>query len=128
MYTAEPNEYLKDSDSERKMASFSYSLGCLIGEKTGLLEEVRWGSPAFKASLTEGMTVVAVNREAYSAEALGRAITRAAKDRQPLELIVRSDDHFDVVLMPYYEGLRYPHLKRVESVPARLDDILMALP
>jgi predicted metalloprotease with PDZ domain len=127
VYSAEPNALLKDIDAVRKQASFRYSLGCVINEG-GVIEEVSWGAPAFNASLTEGMTVLSVNQEAYSAEFMSAAITRAAKDHQPIQLIVRSGDHFEALALPYFDGLRYPHLQRIESVPATLDDILQAKP
>jgi len=127
VYTSEPNAFLKDSDAVRKQATFSYSLGCVLSEG-GYIEDVTWGSPAFKAALTESMTVLSVNQEAYTPELLSAAITRAATDHQPIQLIVRSRDHFEVVAVPYYGGLRYPHLQRIESVPAYLDDILRAKP
>jgi hypothetical protein len=45
---------------------------------------------------------------------------------QPIELIVKSGDCFRVLRLNYYGVLRYPHLERAPSVPARLDDILAA--
>jgi len=49
----------------------------------------------------------------------------ASKD--PIELIVKTTDHYRVVRIDYHGGLRYPHLERDPSVPtATLDDIIAA--
>ena len=47
---------------------------------------------------------------------------------KPIELIVKTGDRFRVAAIDYHGGLRYPHLVRDESVPARLDDILAPRP
>ena len=85
-----------------------------------------WDSPAFKADITEGAQILAVNGTAYSSDALKSAITQAKGAKSPIELILKNGDRFRVAHVEYYEGLRYPHLERDESVPARLDDIVAA--
>lgn len=128
VYTAEPNAFQKAADESRKQASFAGSIGVVVSDKDGALNSVVWQSPAFKAGLTEGMEIVAVNGRGYSAERLTSGITDAAKSKQPLSLIVRSGDRYQVVEIAYFDGLRYPHLERDSAQPARLDDILMARP
>ena len=41
-----------------------------------------------------------------------------------LALLMRSGDAYRTVTIDYRGGLRYPHLERDPSTPARLDDIL----
>jgi hypothetical protein len=36
---------------------------------------------------------------------------------------VKTGERFHVVKLTYHDGLRYPHLFRDASLPARLDDI-----
>jgi predicted metalloprotease with PDZ domain len=85
-----------------------------------------WDSPAFKAKLTESTQILAVNGIAYTAEVLKEAVRSAKDAKSPIELIVKTGDRFRVVALDYHGGLRYPHLERDASVPARLDDIWAA--
>ncbi len=55
-----------------------------------------------------------------------RDFGRAGSD--PIALIVSNGERFRTVEIDYHDGLRYPHLERVEGAPARLDDILAPLP
>jgi predicted metalloprotease with PDZ domain len=87
---------------------------------------VVWEGPAFKAKLTKGMQILAVDGVAYDADVLKDAITAAKGTNVPIELIVKNGDRYAVLNLNYHEGLRYPHLERDASVPARLDDILSA--
>jgi len=127
VYTTEPNPIQKASDANRKQASFDFSLGLVVNDKGGITS-VSWHSPAFKAGLTEGMAIVAVDQRGYSAERLADAVRAAQATHQPVTLIVRSDDRYQGVEIPYFDGLRYPHLERNPDVPARLDDILRPRP
>jgi len=54
------------------------------------------------------------------------AIRSAKTTKLPIELIVKTGDRFRVLTLDYHDGLRYPHLEREPSTPARLDDILAA--
>ena len=85
-----------------------------------------WDSPAFKAGLAEGAQVLAVNGIAYSAEVLSDAVRAAQAGPAPIELILKNGDRFSVVKLNYTGGLRYPHLEKVGTGPALLDDILKA--
>jgi predicted metalloprotease with PDZ domain len=93
-------------------------------DKEAILSAVEWGSPAFKAGLTSGTKLIAVNGVAFDAEALVDTVKRSKGSSEPIELLVRNDDRFRTVRLDYHDGLRYPHLERDPSQPARLDDIL----
>ncbi len=126
VFTDTPSDYDKAVQDERKRVTLSYSLGLQIdaGDRPGSLMEVMWDSPAAKAGMTRGMQILAVNGEAYRAERLKDAIQSARSTHVPLELMVRNGDRFSVVKLDYYGGLRYPHLERDASQPARLDELL----
>jgi predicted metalloprotease with PDZ domain len=126
VYTDTPSELEKASDLERKRVSLHYSIGVALDEKDGTVLQVAWDSPAFKAKLTESAQILAVNGAAYSAELLKDAIRSAKGTTLPIELIVKTGDRYRVVALDCHDGLRYPHLERDASVPARLDDILAA--
>ena len=95
-----------------------------IDQKDGSLASVLWDGPAFKANLVEGDVILAVNGNAYTAEALSEAIKAAKGTSAKIELIVRSGEHFKVANIDYHNGLRYPRLERDATGPALLDDIL----
>ncbi len=123
VYADEPTAYERDVGFLRKRADFSYSLGLVLGSASGRIEEVLWDSPAFAAGLASSMTVVAVDGEAYAGETLGRAIAAAARERRPIELLVRNFDRYGTVRIDYHGGLRHPRLERVAGRPDRLADI-----
>ena len=93
-----------------------------------MLSQVIWDSPAFKAKLTEGAQILAINGIAYDADVLKDAIRAAHGKSAPIELIVKIGDRYMVANLDYHDGLRYPHLERDTAEPARLDDILAARP
>jgi predicted metalloprotease with PDZ domain len=130
VYTDTPGDYLKASEEQRKHVNLLFSIGIEIDdkEKEGSIAQVIWDSPAFKAKLTEDAQILAVNGAAYSAEVLKDAIRSAHTTKSPIELIIRTGDRFMVANIDYHDGLRYPHLERDPSEPARLDDIVTARP
>lgn len=125
-YTDAPNDLLKLHDTQRKRLSLQYSIGVEMDDKNATVLAVQWDSPAFKAKLTEGAQILAVNGVAYSGDVLTSAI-RAAKDSAaPIELITKNGELFRVVTIDYHGGLRYPHLQRDTTTAPRLDEILAA--
>jgi len=124
VFTDAPSELLKAHDEQSKRVNLLYSIGAELDDKDGAVMDVFWDSAAFKAKLTEGSMLVAINGAAYGSDVLKDAIRSAKTTKQPIELIVKNGDRFRVLHLDYYDGLRYPHLEREPSVPARLDDIL----
>jgi len=123
VYDEHPGVVVKDGERERRNTDLSFSLGLVIS-RDAVLTEVVWESPAFKAGLTTGMTLVAVNGRAYSGDLLKEAVTQAKSAAEPLELLVRSQDRYRTVKIDYHGGLRYPHLAPGAAGPDRLVEIL----
>jgi predicted metalloprotease with PDZ domain len=96
--------------------------------RNNTLSDVLWEGPGFEAGLTVGTEIVAVDGRAFSAERIREAITRAKDEPTPIELLVKNGDRYRSVVLDYHDGLRYPHLERIERTPALLDDILAPLP
>ena len=126
VYTDTPSDYQRERDAQNKRTDLLYSIGLQLKDKEqpGLISEVVWDSPAFKAKLTEGMQILAVNGVAYEGDVLADAIRTAREPGSRIELIVKSADRYMVANIDYHDGLRYPHLERDATVPARLDEIL----
>ena len=123
VYKDEPNAYAKAS-SRGGGADYTYSLGLSLN-KEGVIGDVRWDSPAFKAGIGSGSTVVAVNGLAYDKDVLDEAVT-AAKTGAPIELMLRDFDISRTIRLDYRGGLRYPHLERIEGKPDTLTPMLTA--
>jgi len=125
VYTDKPSDMFEAEEAEAKTADFTFSVGMALN-KDGVLKSVEWDSAAFKAGLTAGVKVLAVNGDPYDLDALKDAIKAVKGSAAPIELIVKTADRFKVVRIDYHDGLRYPHLERDAAGPARLDDILSA--
>jgi predicted metalloprotease with PDZ domain len=125
VFSETPSEYERNLEEHRRTSEFLFSLGVAVStHENGVLAEVRWGSPAYDAGLTIGSTLVAVDGREYRPERLREAIALARGGRTPIELIVKTLDRYRIVKIPYYEGLKYPHLERIEKAPDRVSSIL----
>jgi len=121
----------KESDNARnathdgeKTNDFSYSLGLSVAEKDGRITEVGWQGPAFKAGLSGGLKLLAVNLQDYKPERLAQAITANKDGSRPIELLVKDGDRYRIVRIDYRGGLRYPALERIAGQPDLLSAVL----
>ncbi len=112
VYTDKESDYEKSLEKERKFADFTYSIGLTLSNEGGTISDVRWNSPAFKAGISPGADLIAVNGHAYKSEVLKDAITAAKSDHRPIELLIKQDDEYRTVPVDYHGGLQYPHLER----------------
>ena len=127
IYNDTENDLVKSLDGERKTTTFTWSLGFVATNKDGDVKSVLWDSPAFKAGLTAGNQIVAVNGIPWDPDVVKEAIKASAGSKDALELIVRTADRYKVIHLDYHGGLRYPHLERDPEVKAAsLDAILTA--
>ncbi|ANF54625.1 peptidase M61 [Brevundimonas naejangsanensis] len=123
VFKEEPSGYMGALYKELGRNDFTYSLGFMMNN-SNKITSVLWGGPAFEQGLTSGWEVVAVGGRAASADVLKEAVTAAKGSPEPIELILKNGDVFKTVRFDYHDGLRYPHLERIEGTPDRLGDIL----
>jgi len=123
VFKEQPSGYMGALYKELGRNDFTYSLGFMMN-KANKITSVLWGGPAFEQGLTSGWEVVAVGGRAASADTLKDAVTAAKGSTDPIELILKNGDVFKTVRFDYHDGLRYPHLERIEGTPDRLGDIL----
>ncbi len=122
VYTDEPSDFVKKNQAARKIADFTYSLGLIVGRE-GAVTAVQWGGPAYKAGLTNGATLVAVDGRGYDADDL-RDLLKAGKGRGGgVDLLVKTADRYRTVHLAYDGGLRYPHLVKEGAGAASLEKI-----
>jgi len=74
--------------------------------------------------MTPDMHLEAVNDQKYTVSGLREAILAAEKNKTPVKLLLKRGDEYRTVLLDYHDGLRMPHLDRVDSVPDRLNAIV----
>ncbi|MEN9704451.1 MAG: hypothetical protein RLZZ393_330 [Pseudomonadota bacterium] len=125
VYDEKPNAVIKASEKSNKHTDLSFGLGISVN-KDGGLSEVIWESPAFKAGLVNGMTIVAVNGRGFTSDLLKDAVTAAKDGSVPIELIVKQGDRYRTMKIDYRGGLRYPHLEPIAGATDHLDTILKA--
>ena len=118
VYTDTPSSWWKSREKLGKNTNLKYSLGLAV-DNAGVAGTIVWDGPAFNAGITGGTTIVAVDGQAFSAEALKSAIGT----KKPFDLLIKQQDHFRTVRITYDGGLRYPHLERTGTGtgPSTLD-------
>ncbi|HET8553163.1 MAG TPA: peptidase M61 [Gammaproteobacteria bacterium] len=128
VYTGEQGEFQKQHEKRRKsprhVFNFAWSIGLTL-TKHGRIHDVRWDGPAFRAGVSTGATVKAVNGESYSKDVMQQAIIEAAgDDKAPIELLLKFQGGYRTVQVDNHDGLQYPHLARVDDEPDYLSDII----
>jgi predicted metalloprotease with PDZ domain len=125
VYNDQPNVFIHTGEKVRKSLDASYSLGFVVKED-GELVDVIHGSPAYAAGIGPGMKLIAVNGRAWSKEVLLDAL-RASKDsKQAIDLLVENAKFFKTYSVAYHEGIRNPHLERIDGADL-LGEILKPL-
>ncbi|WP_430390931.1 M61 family metallopeptidase [Dyella sp. 20L07] len=126
VYTDQESEFEKQynsrSEPSRHLYNFAWSIGLTMDKDQ--INDVRWNGPAFKAGVSTGATVVAVNGETYSSDVLKSAITAAKNSKAPIQLLLKYQGGFRTVSVDYHDGLQYPHLVRVKDKPDYLSEII----
>ncbi len=124
-FTDTPSDFYKLAEERAKACALTYSIGLTV-EKDGKIKEVLWNSPAFKAGLSPGAQIIAVNEIAFDPDRLKEVIKEDQHSTTAMSLLVREGDRFRTVRIDYHGGLRYPHLERDPDHPALLDMIIAA--
>ena len=124
VYDDTQSDYLKSEDKRRGRVSFLTSIG-LIAKPDGSVLQVMWDGPAFKLNMTAGDKILAVNGFAFDGDKLKTAIrnAHAPDNRDIIDLLVMSHGEARDVRFDYHDGLRYPHLERIEGTPDLLKQI-----
>ena len=118
-----PSTFLQRAQDANEVVDRTFSIGLAI-DKESKISQVIWDSPACRAGLTVGTTLVAVNGRVYKSDLLDQAIRDAQDPAKPVELLVRDFDRYRTVKLDYTGGQRYPDLERVAGTADRLSDIL----
>lgn len=120
VYRDDPNPFTKQAGAA---GDFTSSLGFSVGTD-GVISGTRWGSPANKAGLNPGATLLAVNGFAFTRDRLTTALKEARTAKTPIRLALKRGDRFDTVEVAYYEGPRFPWIEPAGPGEQPLDRLL----
>jgi predicted metalloprotease with PDZ domain len=122
VYTSKENEFIAAEQASDHGVAGWYAYGASTSAK-GEVHSVRKDSAAWKAGLVPGMTILAVNGQEFSPDVLEYAVKRAQHSSAPISLIVKQTGWYQTLSLNYHDGIRYPHLVRIEGTPDMLASI-----
>jgi predicted metalloprotease with PDZ domain len=126
VYDDKPSEFTKAMEKVRNAVDARFSIGLSLDDKGGI-RDVIVDSPAWKAGIAPGTTLMAVNGRKFTSDLLHDAL-KAGKGNGPnLELLVMNGDYFKTFTINYHDGEKFAHLVRDESTPDILSDIIKPL-
>jgi predicted metalloprotease with PDZ domain len=114
VYNDQPNLFIRTGEKLRKSVDVSYSLGFVVRED-GVLSDVIYGSPAYASGIGPGMKLVAINGRAWSRDVLLDALRTSKDSQQSIDLLVENAKFFKTYSIAYHDGIRNPHLERIEG-------------
>jgi predicted metalloprotease with PDZ domain len=126
MYDENPSEYTKAMEKTRNAIDARFSIGLALDDKGGI-HDVIVDSPAWKAGIAPGTTLVAVNGRKYNPDIFHDAMKESKGSGKNLELLVVNGDRYQNFTLNYHDGEKYAHLVRDESKPDVLSDIIKPL-
>ena len=119
-----PTNFAKQGMKANKFLDLTYSLGINVAKAK--ITAVQWDGPAFKAGLTVGPEIVAVNGVPYTEDAIKAAVTAAKGGSAPIRLTLKTDTLVRDVNIQWNGGLRYPRFERAAGAPDGPLDKLLA--
>ena len=122
IYNSTPNEKPFWADLPQAPSYFAWASIGMDMRKDGTIWDVLPGSPAYDAGLGPGMTVLAVDGNAFSPETLDASI--AHPHSGTISLVIRNFATVETREIHYAGGLRYPHLERIPGTHDYLTEIL----
>ncbi|HEY1937736.1 MAG TPA: M61 family peptidase [Candidatus Angelobacter sp.] len=126
VYDDNASEFTKAMEKVHNAVDARFSIGLSLDDKGGI-RDVIMDSPAWKAGIAPGTTLIAVNGRKFDPDILRDAL-KAGKGNGPnLELLVMNGDYYKTFTLNYHDGEKYAHLVRDESKPDMLSDIIKPL-
>ena len=123
VYTEMPSALEKGQGALNKGAiDARFSIGLVLASD-GAISDILTQSAAFRAGLSPGQKVVAIDGRRFTADALHDALRAHKGNTTPLQLIVSNGDFLRTVAFDASQGERHPHLVRVggtEDVLAKI--------
>jgi predicted metalloprotease with PDZ domain len=122
-YGDKPNSTTQQIEKDIKGIDQTYGIG-LAAKNDGEILSVIWDSAAFRAGLSVGAKIIAVNGTEFSTDVLKAALTDAKDPKKAVEIILKQDKSFRTIRLDYSLGLRYPRLEKTGEGEGSLDRLL----
>jgi predicted metalloprotease with PDZ domain len=123
VYGDTPGTTTKSVETTAKVTDQSFGVGMIV-KNDGEVSSVIWDSPAFKAGLTVGAKIIAVNGTEFSQDIFKSALKDSKDPKKPVEIILKRDKNFRNIRLDYSGGLRYPRLEKTGEGDGSLDRLL----
>ena len=107
--------YFAANERANEQIDLVHTIGLVLNAKTETLDDVLDGSPAARAGLTPGMTLLAVDGRKWNRDVLLDALRAAGTQRRPVELLAQNGEFIRTFRVEVPLGLRYPRLERVKA-------------
>ena len=126
IYTSVEPDIVQNSEEIHDDVNAVYSIGLLLKDD-GTVEDSIVTKPAYKAGISAGMKVIAVNGRQFTPQVLRLALKAGTTSTEPLRLLVLNDDYYKTCTIDYHGGEMFPHLVREADQPDLLDQMLKPL-
>jgi predicted metalloprotease with PDZ domain len=126
VYDDTQNEFLAAAQAVSSRANLTSSVGMTVG-RDGMIDDVIPGMAAAKAGLSPYMKILAVDGRQFSVEELNRAVKDSKTGPGTIDILASNTGTIEHHSISYRDGMRSPHLKRVEGKPDMLSAILTPL-
>lgn len=123
VYTDAPNVRVAGTDRLRSTRNYMYSVGMKV-DNDGTITDVNPDLAAYKAGLAPGMVIVRDDEKSFSNDDLANQIAAAKTSTTPIMISVLNSEVKQQYSLDYHGGARYPHLKRDETKPDILAEII----
>jgi predicted metalloprotease with PDZ domain len=110
-------------EQARKSADLRHSIGVRLDDH-GRVRDIVPGGAAARAGVTPGMSVVAVDGRAWSANRMRDTIRGSRQRSTPIDLLVQDGDFYRTYQLDYRGGERAPRLQRDAARADLLAEIL----
>jgi predicted metalloprotease with PDZ domain len=122
VFNDKPNKFIAAAAAIRHSLNYWYSLGFNVNAK-GEIRDVRENAPAWKAGLSPGVKIIAVDGQEWDPDVLEYAVKHSSGN---IALIASNNGAVGTYTINYRGGLRYPHLVRIPGKPDMLGKIMAA--
>lgn len=126
VYTSVEPALLQSSEAVHDNIDETYSIGLQLKDD-GAVQDSIVTLPAYKAGISPGMKVIAVNGRPFTPQVLRLALRAGTTSKEPLRLRVLNDGYDKTCSIDYHGGERFPHLVREAGRPDLLDEMLKPL-
>ncbi|HEX7325607.1 MAG TPA: M61 family peptidase [Rhodanobacteraceae bacterium] len=124
VYSSTPNPYEEARGVIHHFTRTLFAVGFTTNDK-GIIGDVLWNSPAFKAGLAPHMQLVSVNGVAFSPKVFLQAIADTTRPGHgKLTFVASEPGSTGTYSFDYSGGLRYAHLERIKDTPNYLGQII----